>query len=95
MMFLIAPVIFILALLAIWVWPVNEVEDIQAASVASVVIETPRTEFTWAEFHLDAFEEYASEFDALFNSYETKWSKNGRLMMRKGSTGSFKFVSTK
>lgn len=46
----------------------------------------------WAEFHADSFEEHANEFTALFNSYETKWSKNGRLMMRAGDSGSFKFV---
>lgn len=32
------------------------------------------------------------EFGALFNSYETTWSKNGRLMIRQGSTGPYKFV---
>lgn len=46
----------------------------------------------WSEFHADAYEEYASEFEALFNSYETKWAKNGRLMIRQGDSGSFKFV---
>lgn len=49
-------------------------------------------EMEWAEFHADAVEEYEDEFTALFNSYETKWSKNGRLMIRQGDSGSFKFV---
>lgn len=45
----------------------------------------------WTAFHADAVEEYADEFTALFNSYETRWSKNGRLMIRQGDSGSFKF----
>ena len=43
----------------------------------------------------DAYDDAWCEFTNLFNSYETKWSKNNRLMMRKGSSGSFRFVSTK
>jgi hypothetical protein len=50
-------------------------------------------EIEWDLFHADAFDEYADEFTALFNSYETKWSKNGRLMMRSGDSGSFRFVA--
>jgi hypothetical protein len=41
---------------------------------------------------LQAATEFADEFTALFNSYECKWSKNGRLMIRQGDSGSFKFV---
>lgn len=33
-----------------------------------------------------------SEFTNLFNSYETKRASNGRLMIRTGNTGSFKFA---
>ena len=43
-------------------------------------------------YHADAFDEYADEFTALFNSYETMWSKNNRLMIRQGDSGSFKFA---
>jgi len=46
----------------------------------------------WAEYHADAYEEYAAEFTALFNSYETRTAKNGATMIRKGNTGSFKFA---
>jgi hypothetical protein len=60
-------------------------------SVPSVV-ESASIEVTWSEFHADAVEEYVDEFTALFNSYETKWSKNGRLMIRQGDAGSFKFA---
>lgn len=46
----------------------------------------------WSEFHDLAVVEYEDEFTALFNSYETKWSKNNRLMIRQGDSGSFKFA---
>lgn len=46
----------------------------------------------WAAFHVDAYEEYADEFTALFNSYETKRASNGRMMIRSGNAGSFKFA---
>lgn len=49
----------------------------------------------WDEFHAIAVQEYADEFTALFNSYETKRAKNGRIMIRQGDTGSFKFAKTK
>jgi hypothetical protein len=49
-------------------------------------------EFTWVDFHMDAFEEAADEFTALFNSYETKRAKNGAMMIRQGDSGSFKFA---
>lgn len=57
-------------------------------SVSSVVSD----EFEWSEFHADAMQEYADEFTALFNSYQVKRAKNGRLMIRQGDSGSFKFV---
>lgn len=40
----------------------------------------------------DAYDDAWCEFTNLFNSYETKWSKNNRLMIRQGDSGSFKFV---
>lgn len=46
----------------------------------------------WDAYHAEAKAEYVEAFDALFNSYETRWSKNNRLMMRHGDSGSFKFV---
>lgn len=49
-------------------------------------------DISWELYHDEAMAEYADEFTALFNSYETKWSKNGRLMMRAGDSGSFRFV---
>lgn len=51
-----------------------------------------RDEQEWSEFHADAVEEYADEFTSLFNSYETKVSRNGRMMIRQGDSGSFKFA---
>lgn len=49
-------------------------------------------EVTWAEYHAEAVAEYADEFTALFNSYETKRAKNGAMMIRQGNSGSFKFA---
>lgn len=46
----------------------------------------------WAGYRQDAFEEYSDEFTRIFNGLETKWSKNGRLMMRNGDAGPYKFV---
>ncbi|MEU0159035.1 hypothetical protein ABZ154_09385 [Streptomyces sp. NPDC006261] len=53
---------------------------------------TQSEEDEWEEFHTLSHSEHAEAFDVLFNSYETKWSKNGRLMIRQGSTGPYKFV---
>lgn len=46
----------------------------------------------WFMFHVEAERDAYAEFNAIFNSYETKWSKNGRLMIRQGNSGSYKFV---
>jgi hypothetical protein len=46
----------------------------------------------WELYELEAYAEYADEFTALFNSYEVKFSKNGRTMIRQGDSGSFKFA---
>ncbi len=49
-------------------------------------------ESEWAMYHAEAVAEYASEFDALFNSYDVKVAKNGRTMIRSGNTGPYKFA---
>lgn len=49
-------------------------------------------ELEWSEFHADAFAEYSDEFTRLFNATETKWAKNGRLMIRPEGAKSFKFA---
>jgi hypothetical protein len=46
----------------------------------------------WSEYHAEAMQEYADEFTALFNSYETKRAKNGAMMIRTGNVGSYKFA---
>jgi hypothetical protein len=46
----------------------------------------------WQEYHAMAYSEYADAFTALYEGYETRWSKNGRLMLRNGDTGPYKFV---
>jgi hypothetical protein len=37
--------------------------------------------YEWSEFYCDAYDEYADQFTALFNSYSYKLSKNGRSMI--------------
>lgn len=46
----------------------------------------------WSGFHSEAMTEYADEFTALFNSYETKRAKNGAMMIRTGNAGSYRFA---
>lgn len=46
----------------------------------------------WTEYRTLALSEYSDEFTALFNGYQTKWAKNGRLMLRNGDSGPYKFV---
>lgn len=52
----------------------------------------PYDDAEWNEYHAEAYAEYADEFTALFNSYETKRAKNGALMIRSGNSGSYKFA---
>jgi hypothetical protein len=63
--------------------------DYRQTSISSRVISD---EYDWELYGFEAYKEYLSEFDALFNSYETKWSKNGRLMIRQGNSGSYTFA---
>jgi len=46
----------------------------------------------WQEYHALAYSEYAEAFTALYEGLETRWAKNGRLMIRQGSSGPYKFV---
>lgn len=47
----------------------------------------------WDDLSHDEYvTEYADEFTELFNSYETKVAKNGRIMIRTAGKGSFKFA---
>lgn len=50
------------------------------------------TDYSWDPFHWDAYNEYLSEFTTLFNSYETKHASNGVLLIRSGSSGSYRFA---
>lgn len=50
------------------------------------------TDDEWQEYHALAYSEYADEFTALCEGYETLWAKNGRLMLRQGNSGPYKFV---
>jgi len=64
----------------------------EPAHVVTVPAQSMSEEDEWSEYHAIAYSEYAAEFDALYGRLEVKWSKNGRLMMRAGNTGPFKFV---
>jgi hypothetical protein len=46
----------------------------------------------WQEYHAIAYEEYAETFTALYEGLQARWSKNGRLMLRQGDSGPYKFV---
>lgn len=48
--------------------------------------------YEWSDYYADAYDEYADEFTALFNSYEVKRAKNGALMIRRGNSGSYRFA---
>lgn len=55
-----------------------------------VVIDHDENE--WFEYFVDAYQEYADEFAALFNATEVKWSRNNRLMIKPAGATSFKFA---
>lgn len=46
----------------------------------------------WVKYEAEAYAEYSDEFTRIYNGYTTKWAKNGRLMMRNGDSGPYKFV---
>lgn len=59
---------------------------------APVSIESTTDEMEWALYHAEAYDEYADEFTALFNSYEFKQAKNGAPMIRRANEKSYRFV---
>lgn len=59
---------------------------------APVVIPSCKKECAcWDCYWIEAANEYADEFTALFNSYEVKRAKNGAMMIRRPGEKSFKF----
>jgi hypothetical protein len=46
----------------------------------------------WQEYHALAYSEYVDTFTALYEGLEVRWAKNGRLMIRNGDSGPYKFV---
>lgn len=72
---------------ALWIALAIAIGLVVLAPVAAAIEEKE-----WTEYHAIAFEEYADEFTALFNSYETKRAKNGAMMIRQGNSGSYKFA---
>lgn len=75
-------------------FPVGEVSRPQATDLVHYVdVESNLSEESeWLAYEFEAYQEYADEFTALFDSYETKRAKNGALMIRQGNSGSFKFA---
>lgn len=63
-----------------------------AIAFGLVELPAPQDECTWEQFHAEAYEEYADEFTALFNAIETKWTRNGRLMIKPVGAKSFRFA---
>ena len=59
-------------------------------NAAALIEEDEQAE--WSAYHAEAMAEYADEFTALFNSYETRIAKNGRMMIRTGNSGPYKFA---
>lgn len=60
------------------------VEGDETMTGESVAASTPVIEneaYEWAMYWHEAYDEYADEFTALFNSYTYKVSKNGRSMV--------------
>lgn len=83
------------AIIVLIFWTISLMLPAHIESAVIIIPAKPQTapiEFTWDEFHADAVAEYADEFTALFNSYETKVAKNGAMMIRQGNSGSFKFA---
>ncbi|MEU9258964.1 hypothetical protein AB0D68_10805 [Streptomyces sp. NPDC048212] len=63
-----------------------------AAVTIPAVTQNTSEEDEWTEFYTMAYQDYTDSFTALFNGYETKWAKNGRLMLRNGDSGPYKFI---
>ncbi|MGC9439240.1 hypothetical protein [Streptomyces sp. WG5] len=63
-----------------------------APSTAQYAADNISDDDEWESFHSEAYAEHSEAFTALFNGYETRWAKNGRLMIRNGDSGPYKFV---
>lgn len=55
------------------------------------LVEEDEDNYEWAQFNADAYEEYADEFTALFNSYDVKQAKNGAMMLKRAGENTYKF----
>lgn len=49
-------------------------------------------DYEWSAYYAEAYDEYADEFTALFNSYETKRARNGAMLIRSTNGGSYRFA---
>lgn len=64
----------------------------QPAPVVRHAPDMPSEDVEWQEYHSLAYAEYSDEFARIYNGYEIRWAKNGRLMIRDGDSGPYKFV---
>lgn len=89
---LVAILVLIVALM------VGEIKHIRQTNKPMVIPAMPDyapdvdEETEWDLYNQEAKTEYADEFTALFNSYEVKRARNGALMIRSGSSGSYRFA---
>jgi hypothetical protein len=70
----------------------SEPVPVTVQAVPDVVAESVSEAQEWQEFHSMAYSEHSDEFTRIYNALETRWSKNGRLMMRNGDSGPYRFV---
>lgn len=84
-------IIWVMGILLV-MFPAQRVDAIVIPPMPNYAPEIDEDE-EWAEFWVESFVEAEDAFTALFNSYETRWSKNNRLMMRSGNSGSYRFVA--
>jgi hypothetical protein len=84
--------VFLSGIAGMHVEPAHTIEHHTADNASEVGDRNADTDAEWQEFHAMAYEEYADAFTALYEGMQTRWSKNGRLMLREGNSGSYKFV---
>lgn len=64
----------------------------QPAPVVHHTTDNVTQEDVWQEYHSVVYSEASDDFTRIYNGYETRWAKNGRLMLREGNSGPYKFV---
>ena len=62
------------------------------AAPRHVMSEENTEKLEWIKYEAEAYADYSDEFTRIYNGYQVRWSKNGRLMLRDGDSGPYKFV---